>query len=1039
MKLVVLALLLDIRAQGVERLEECSGSETMLKPCENKECPKDVSVDCAWGEWSDWGPCSCFGLQDRHRDIKTSSNEFGEACKGAKVETKKCMPDCAKNAHPRDCELTEWSTWGECTKSCNVGQQFRERSVKTQVRQDGKPCNDDLKETRSCHKHGCDNPENCVLSPWTEWTQCTKSCNGGQSERTRKIETPAKDFGTLCDDVTHEIKGCGKEDCSGAINCQWDQWQSWSACSATCDGGERSRSRLISTAPRGGGKLCEANDMSEVGACETQPCQQPVDCKIGDWTAWSACTCDCNGVQSRTRHITTYPSEGGKPCSGSLKIIKACNTGPSNCVELVGTDQQEPPQDCILSPFSDWNTCTKTCGGGQQERSREIKQQANARGKACDDVLDEVRPCGTETCPAPVTKGTTEPAVDCVWEDWGAWNECTVSCGGGSHQRVRDIRVAANEHGHPCDSRSAVDVEGCNMHACDSVNCTWGAWGSWGACTCTGLRERHRNIGKHSVNGGDTCEGAKVITQSCSPDCDVESVNCELSQWSEWSKCSADCGGGESYRTRDIAKEEKGGGRTCDGFLKEIAACGQSTCEKSINCKISPWSEWTACTATCDGGQSFRHRNILTFSAYGGKACTDELKEIKGCGTDTCNASTDCKWGGWTTWSACTKTCGGGQKTRDRSVKIAPRAQGKLCDAITKAEVGSCNTQACGHNGCINAEWGPWHDWGMCSASCGRGYQSRERIIAQRANHCGKGVTGNLTEYKECNLRACNDAAVPCAFDNWSEWGACSCSCNGIRDRSRHIREYSKNGGKACDGPLKEVGGCNEGECGRADPVDCKLGPWRPWGSCTTECGGGVQTRRRIVEVPPENGGKPCVGTIKMVQGCNYRPCSRASDCLWGEWGKWDTCSVDCGGGQRTRYRHIKRMPSHDGKACDSHANVQIEGCNTQSCGQVMYCSWSSWGKWTGCSTTCGPGQSVRRRQLVETPHKPDDGIMDSGILAQIDAALEDDTKVQFSTEDASTVFLVSVVTTSLSLAAVVQIYRRFTTRHIPVAAADTS
>lgn len=63
-----------------------------------------------------------------------------------------------------------------------------------------------------------------------------------------------------------------------------------------------------------------------------------------------------------------------------------------------------------------------------------------------------------------------------------------------------------------------------------------------------------------------------------------------------------------------------------------------------------------------------------------------------------------------------------------------------------------------------------------------------------------------------------------------SDYGDCSCSCNGIKDRSRRINTYSNEGGKACVGPLKEVVPCNtDPNCGEPEPVDCVMGSWSEW------------------------------------------------------------------------------------------------------------------------------------------------------------------------------------------------------------------
>lgn len=50
--------------------------------------------------------------------------------------------------------------------------------------------------------------------------------------------------------------------------------------------------------------------------------------------------------------------------------------------------------------------------------------------------------------------------------------------------------------------------------------------------------------------------------------------------WSEWSRCSVPCGGGESTRTFYISKQAENGGEECETFAgtTQTQACNESTC-----------------------------------------------------------------------------------------------------------------------------------------------------------------------------------------------------------------------------------------------------------------------------------------------------------------------------------------------------------------------------------------------------------------------------------------------------------------------------
>ena len=81
-----------------------------------------------------------------------------------------------------------------------------------------------------------------------------------------------------------------------------------------------------------------------------------------------------------TRH--SWGSTGAEASFGDcacphLEEERACNT--HTCAG-----------HCVVSDFSAWTTCTKSCGSGAQSRSRSITTEATYGGYACP-YLDEPR------------------------------------------------------------------------------------------------------------------------------------------------------------------------------------------------------------------------------------------------------------------------------------------------------------------------------------------------------------------------------------------------------------------------------------------------------------------------------------------------------------------------------------------------------------------------------------------------------------------------------------------------------------------------
>ncbi|CAD7922585.1 unnamed protein product [Amoebophrya sp. A120] len=950
----------------------CEGTQKETKVCKQPDCMGSPCKDCVWSDWSQWAPPTCLGLCERHREIAEHNNFCGDPCHGPMTETKFCQPDC--DPPPVDCEVSEWSDWSLCTELCGGGQTYRERKVKQFPKHGGKICSTDLTQTKPCNQKSCNTPQDCVLGDWGAWDTCSASCEGGVRKRKRHIEAVAMFGGVPCQGELEQVEECNEQACISAVDCSWGEWGYWSDCSASCDGGEQTRMRLIDIAPKNGGKLCSVEDMVEVQPCNRLPCGTVVDCAFSSWTYWSDCNAPCNGLRNRTREVTAYPEFGGNACDGPLKEVESCNTEKSLCI-----DEPPEPVDCVFDSWSYWSKCSKTCGTGVQHQTRDISTPAKHLGKPCQGETLRVRPCNEDPCIEP-----PHERQNCAYEEWGYWSECTVSCGGGQKQRKRGISQYPNKYGTPCARESTLEIAECNTKECYCQNCVWGDWSEFGACTCEGLQERHRKVAIQRDPCGDPCVGAKVETQTCKPDCIKEPVDCKIGEWGYWSFCSKDCGGGQKVRTREIEVPEKNEGKPCgEQDVKQIAPCNEAPCKEKQDCVLSYWTDWTSCSQTCGGGQQYRTREVETPASAGGTPCEGNLKEVVACNTDPCVEPVDCKWGEWTEYGACSASCGGGEKVRDREIVVAPRFGGKLCEPHVKEEVAPCNQQSCDTH-CIDGAWDEWAAWSACTATCGTGFQWRHREILQRPNGCGKPLEGLREEVRKCDdLYPCEVEVEDCVFDEWGSWGDCSCTCNGIRDRSRRIYQVSKNGGKPCKGSLKEIEPCNVKSCTVFDPVDCVLSEWSYWSSCSATCAGGARERTRKIEVAPKNNGKPCERSLHEVEACNSQRCDTAVDCKWSDWSAWSECTAECGGGQKTRFRRVKNLPKDGGTECRMMDAQEEAPCNTHVCGEVNYCTWSDWTEFSECSVTCGLGSMERSRTLSHSTEKPSvvTNVIATGIL----------------------------------------------------------
>uniref|UniRef100_A0AAX7VPI9 Adhesion G protein-coupled receptor B1a n=1 Tax=Astatotilapia calliptera TaxID=8154 RepID=A0AAX7VPI9_ASTCA len=242
---------------------------------------------------------------------------------------------------------------------------------------------------------------------WSSWSVCSATCGEGWQSRTRFCVSSS--YSTQCSGPLREQRPCNNSAVC-PVHGAWDEWSPWSLCSSTCGRGYRSRTRTC-TPPQFGGDPCEGPE-KQTKFCNIAVC--PVDGVWNEWSSWSSCSASCsNGTMQRTRECNG-PSYGGAECRGEWLETVDCFLG-------------ECPVDGKWQTWSLWSGCSKTCGGGSQQRNR-ICYGPFFGGQPCPGEREEVRSCNKKRCPEPHEICGEDNYSNVVWKMTPAGDTAAVRC-----------------------------------------------------------------------------------------------------------------------------------------------------------------------------------------------------------------------------------------------------------------------------------------------------------------------------------------------------------------------------------------------------------------------------------------------------------------------------------------------------------------------------------------------------------------------------------------------------------------------------------
>ncbi|XP_074858282.1 hemicentin-1 isoform X3 [Carettochelys insculpta] len=347
--------------------------------------PFTVKVHGGFSEWLEWRACSVTCGQGVQKRIRQCNNPLpangGRPCEGRDTDIRSCQ----NKPCPVDGSWSEWGSWEECSKTCGQGSKTRMRTCSNPATQHGgRPCDGSSMESIMCNIRPC--PVEGAWGSWLSWGPCSVTCGKGTQTRLRLCNSPPPSFdGPDCEGPDTQMQVCNKRHCP--VDGKWATWAGWSACTVSCGGGTRQRTRDCSDpAPQFGGHKCEGSDL-QIDFCNSDPC--PIHGNWGPWSVWGTCSRSCGGGQMR-RYRTCdnpHPLNGGRACAGADTQTQRCNA------DLC-------PVDGNWGAWQSWTRCSASCGGGEQTRMRLCTNPAPSHGgRPCPGDSSHLSRCNVQACP----------------------------------------------------------------------------------------------------------------------------------------------------------------------------------------------------------------------------------------------------------------------------------------------------------------------------------------------------------------------------------------------------------------------------------------------------------------------------------------------------------------------------------------------------------------------------------------------------------------------------------------------------------------
>nr|XP_040563791.1 uncharacterized protein LOC121114036 isoform X4 [Lepeophtheirus salmonis] len=779
-------------------------------------------------------------------------------------------PNFNFNQHGRiDCKWSDFSSWSDCSQSCNGGVQFRERKILILARQGGSPCRGERKESRVCSTQQCppdfvgDVPDvNCPLVNVIGATYA--NCDGRYKVTNNKVpwasERPV---------YKHTRK---------------NRYIFWNAGGLGWSIGKREYLKTGSHWHRSGldtdepweGKWEEGVRVECVGGSKKSPSSAStsddtgsVDCLWSSYGQWSRCSVSCGtGTQQRKRMILQPSTNGGKSCRGDAIESRQCNAG-ATC-----------PVNCEWSNFGQWSSCSATCGGGRQTRRRNIRRRASGSGRPCLGEKAETRSCSTNPC-----------SISCGWSDFTPWSVCSATCGPATQRRFRTVIQQPSAGGESCNPNDAFMTRDCvDQEPCPTTTTTT-------TTTPTTTPEPSTTTPTPTLSPNDILASTRNMSFA---DLLFQGFGAKTESRHSSSNSDIDNSISSSFSTIPTSSPLY----TTLFPSSTTTTTITTTTTTTSTTTTTPTSTTTTSTTTTTTTTNTPIDNEVNAALKDQPIPDDDLSTTNH-SRSSIKRVQDCEWSDYDTWSVCSKPCGVGVQYRNRSIVHPSRNGGNECPGRA-FQSRICNRHTCGSDQCcerviVKANGNAKLDQSLYLGAYNKISDSyngrfayeregREQLyiyfFKSQADSLNLWVIGPELGQFIAGIR--NDGQETCIHKTAQEWKYASRA--GVwKDDDPTLAVECFNGETTTTtnsnfGNRQQISRRTTVSTttttqlsiirNRPEGVNCEWSQYGEWSPCSKSCGRGIQFRTRRVAVTPKNGGSNCVGSNKDTRSCNVKSCN---------------------------------------------------------------------------------------------------------------------------------------------------------------------